>query len=294
MTQRTPVSILGATGLVGQRFAARLAHHPWFEVAHLAAGPRSVGKSYGEACRGRARPELAESGLVDVEVVPCTPRAALAPIVFSALDRPVALELEPAFARAGATVFSNAAAFRMEGDVPLLVPEVNGEHLELLADQRRGREWPGAIVCNPNCTTAVLVTALAPLHRAFGLEALSITSLQAASGAGFAGVSAVELSGNVLPYIEGEEEKLARETQRILGSLVGGRVEPLEAAVSAACHRVDVLDGHTLSVSARFRGNPSPERVRAALAAFVPEATAGLPSAPRRPVSRTVEPTCSR
>jgi len=287
MQARTPVTVLGATGLVGQRFVARLARHPWFELARLAASPGNAGRTYAEACRWRAGGEE-HSGLGLRRLVNCTPEEAGAPIVFSALDAAVAREVEPAFARAGMAVFSNASAFRLEPDVPLLVPEVNGDHLALLARQRRERGWGGALVCNPNCTTAVLVTALAPLHAAFGVEAVACTSMQAASGAGLDGVSALELSGNVLPHIAGEEEKLARETARILGPLEGAagdeRVAALDLPLSAACHRVPVLDGHTLSVSVKLRGAPVPEAVREVLASFEGLAGRGLPTAPERPV----------
>jgi len=273
MSERTPVAVLGATGLVGQRFVARLARHPWFELVHLAASPGNVGRTYAQACRWRGG-GAEHAGLGDRRLVGCTPDEAGAPIVFSALDAAVAREVEPAFARAGLSVFSNASAFRMEADVPLLVPEVNGAHLALLARQRRERGWTGALVCNPNCTTAVLVTALAPL--------------QAASGAGIDGVSALELSGNVLPHIAGEEEKLARETARILGALGGGpgdaRVAPLDLPLSAACHRVPVLDGHTLSISVRLGGAPAPEAVREVLESFAGLAGRGLPTAPERPL----------
>ncbi len=198
------------------------------------------------------------------------------PIVFSALDSGPAREIEPALARAGAWVFSNASAFRMESDVPLLVPEVNGEHLALIEGQRARRGWPGAIVCNPNCTATVLVMALAPLQAAFGIEAVLMTSMQAASGAGYPGVPSLDILGNVIPFIAGEEEKVEAETRKMLDA---------EIPVSALCNRVPVVDGHSEAVSVRLRGNPSLHDVRRALAAWRPViADLGLPSAPPSPL----------
>jgi aspartate-semialdehyde dehydrogenase len=285
MVEKIPVAVLGATGLVGQRFAARLARHPWFELVELAASPKSEGQRYADACRWRAG-GLEHAGLGERRLLACDPGMLRAPIVFSALDALVARELEPAFARAGAAVFSNASAYRLEPDVPLVVPEVNGAHLALLERQRAERGWEGSLVCNPNCTAAILATALAPLAEAFGVEALACTSMQAASGAGLDGVGALELEANVLPYIAGEEQKLARETALMLGRLTGaGRAACVEAhalALSAACHRVPVVDGHTLSVAVRLGGAPAPEAVREALASFA--GLAGLPTAPERPI----------
>jgi aspartate-semialdehyde dehydrogenase len=207
------------------------------------------------------------------------------PVVFSALDAGPARELEPAFAAAGARVFSNAAAFRMEPDVPLLVPEVNPDHLGLVDVQRRRRGWTGAILCNPNCTTTVLVMALAPLHAAFGVEAATMTSLQAASGAGWPGVPSLDLMGNVLPYIRGEEEKVVLETRKLLGRLEGDQVHDATSMVSAMCHRVAVLDGHTEAVALRLTGDPEPQAVREVLQTWRPEPQQrGLPSAPPQPL----------
>ena len=285
MVERIPVAVLGATGLVGQRFVARLARHPWFELAELAASPKSAGQRYADACRWRAGGDE-HAGVGERKLVTCEPDAVRAPIVFSALDAVVAREIEPAFARAGASVFSNASAFRMEPDVPLVIPEVNGAHLALLERQRADRGQSGNLVCNPNCTAAVLVTALAPLAAAFGIEAVACTSMQAASGAGLDGVGALELTANVLPYIAGEEPKLAREAAVLLGRLTGAgreaRVEAHELVISAACHRVPVVDGHTISVAVRLTGAPPPEAVREALASFA--GLEGLPTAPARPI----------
>ncbi len=290
MSTRIQVSVLGATGVVGQRFVARLAVHPGFELRHLCASDRSAGKPYGEACAWRL-PGEPYAGLAARRLFECTPEAAAAAVVFSALDAGPARELEPAFAAAGSLVFSNASAFRMDEDVPLLVPEVNPDHLGLLAVQRARRGWSGGIVCNPNCTATVLVMALAPLHAAFGVEAVLMTSLQAASGAGWPGVPSLDLLGNVIPWVRGEEEKVAAETQKLLGSYGCEAVRPARVAVSALCHRVPVLDGHTEAVSVRLGGAPAVEAVREVLAGWRPEPQQrGLHSAPARPLILHHEP----
>ena len=281
---RIPVTVLGATGVVGQRFVRRLAGHPMFEVTRIAASDRSAGKIYRDACEWRLDGEP-YAGLGDLTLLPSDPAAALAPIVFSALDNAAAQDIEPAFARAGALVFSNAASFRMDEDVPLLVPEVNPSHLELLPGQRLRRGWTGAILTNPNCTTTVLVMALAPLHAAFGVEAVLMTSMQAVSGAGYPGVPSMDILGNVVPYIGGEEAKVEREAANLLGTIQDGRAVPAPMAVSALCYRVPVLEGHTESVSVRLKGDPSPEQVLEVMAAWNPlPQQLRLPSAPARPI----------
>lgn len=280
MSLRIPVSVLGATGVVGQRFVRRLAQHPDFEIAHLAASPRSAGLRYQDACDWRLEGEP-YAGLADRVLVAADAQSAYAPVAFSALDTAVALELEPAFARAGSLVFSNAAAFRMEADVPLLVPEVNPEHLGLLEVQRRQRGWKGGIITNPNCTTTLLVLALAPLHQAFGIESVLMTSLQAISGAGYPGVPSLDILGNVVPFIKGEEAKVEAETPKLLGQYRNGQVEAAPLGVSALCHRVPVVEGHTEAVSVRLKGNPDLEAVKQVWAAWRPEPQRlGLPSAP--------------
>ena len=276
MTQ-IPVTVLGATGVVGQRFVRRLAQHPLFELAHLAASERSRGKRYAEACAWRLGGEP-YAGLADRTLEPCHPDQAFAPIVFSALDTEPARALEPAFAAAGALVFSNASAFRMASDVPLLIPEVNADHLPLLKAQRAARGWRGGIVCNPNCTATMLALALAPLHAAFGVEAVIMTSLQAVSGAGYPGVPSLDILGNVVPFIRGEEPKVEEELPKLLGALGGGAIRHAAFGISALCHRVPVLEGHTEAVSVRLGGAPSPEAVRAAYAGWNPEPR--LPSSP--------------
>ena len=281
---RIPVTIVGATGVVGQRFVRRLANHPLFEIVALAASDRSAGKRYQDACEWRLDGEPF-GGLGKLILRGSNPQEALSPIVFSALDNAVALEIEPAFAQAGAHVFSNAATFRMEADVPLLVPEVNPEHLALLAIQRKNRGWKGGILTNPNCTTTVLVMALAPLHQAFGVEKAIMTSMQAVSGAGYPGVPSLDILGNVVPYIGGEEAKVETEVAKLLGAMVEGRAVPADLTMSALCYRVPVLEGHTESVTVQLRGNPSPEQVREAMAAWKPlPQRLNLHSAPASPI----------
>lgn len=274
---KIPVTILGATGVVGQRFVRRLSRHPLFEIAHLAASERSTGKRYQAACAWRLADEP-YGGLGNRVLVAGHPSTAFSPVVFSALDTEPARELEPAFAKAGALVFSNAAAFRMAEDVPLLIPEVNRAHLGLLAAQRATRGWKGGIVCNPNCTGTMLAMALAPLHAAFGVEAVLMASLQAVSGAGYPGVPSLDILGNVVPFIRNEEPKVEEEIPKLLGAFQGDGILRASFGVSALCHRVPVLEGHTEAVSVRLTGNPTPVAVREAFAAWRPEPR--LPSSP--------------
>ena len=268
---KIPVTVLGATGVVGQRLLRRLADHPWFEVAHLAASSRSSGKRYGDLPwrLSGTRPACFD----DATLVEASPSVAFAPIVFSALDAEAARELEPAFATAGAIVCSNASAFRMAPDVPLLVPEINADSLDLLATQRLAHGWKGAILCNPNCTTTILALALAPLQATFGIDAVFMASLQAASGAGHPGVPSLDLLGNVVPHIGGEEEKVEEELPKILSA---------DIPLSALCHRVPVIEGHTEAVSVRLKDSPSVDAVREVLRQWRPGLD--LPSAPVRPI----------
>ncbi len=280
---RLPVTVLGATGVVGQRFVRRLAQHPLFEIQHLAASDRSAGKRYAEACAWRLPAEDGEAygGCGEHPLVSATVDEAFSPIVFSALDSGPASELEPQFAAKGALVFSNASAFRMAEDVPLLIPEVNPSHLALVEVQRTRRGWSGAILCNPNCTATVLAMALAPLQSAFGIEAVMMTSLQAVSGAGYPGVASLDILGNVVPFIRNEEEKVEEEIPKLLGSFVGQSIQPALLGISALCHRVPVVEGHTEAVSLKLRGNPSVDQVREVLATWRTEPQRlGLPSAP--------------
>jgi aspartate-semialdehyde dehydrogenase len=285
LSRRIPVAVLGATGVVGQRLVQLLHGHPWFEVVALAASERSAGRRYGEACAWRLEVPMPRE-VAGMTVREATPDLAAA-IVFSALDAKVAGPIERACAAAGLLVVSNAACHRMDPDVPLLVPEVNPEQLELISVQRDRRGWSGAIVTNPNCSTATLVLALAPLARRFGLEQVVVTTLQAVSGAGYPGVASLDILANVFPHIPGEEEKIESETRRILGTLDA----PHPVAVSATATRVPVLDGHCLSVSVRLTEPASEPDVHAALAEFAGEPQRlRLPSAPARAVVVRDEP----
>ena len=251
MTAKIPVSILGATGTVGQKFVRLLADHPWFEIAAVAASSASAGNRYGDIVRWRETATLPEriGGLTVQECIAPLP----GPIVFSALDADVAGPIEQAFARAGAYVVTNTRTHRMDADVPLLIPEVNADHLNLIDRQRKGRGWSGAIIANPNCSTAALALALTPLHQAFGVEKLFVSTMQAVSGAGYPGVPSLDIVGNVVPFIGGEEEKIERESRKILGTLGESGVTPAGFAVSAHTNRVAVIDGHMATVSVGFR-----------------------------------------
>lgn len=280
--QKIRVGILGATGAVGQRFIQLLAEHPWFEVGALTASERSVGKRYVEAAHWVLDTPIPES-IRDEVLVDTRPEAVKGrcEIVFSALPASTAREVEPAFAAAGIPVFSNASAFRMEPDVPLVIPEVNPEHLALIHVQRERRGWPGFIVTNPNCSTIHLVCALKPLHDAFRIEQVMVTTLQAISGAGYPGVASLDIVDNLVPYIPREEEKIQSEPLKLLGTLVGDVVHPADITISAAVHRVPVIDGHTEAVVVKLATSASLEEVRVALAEFrgVPQRL-GLPTAP--------------
>ena len=280
--ERRKVAVLGATGAVGQRFVQLLAKHPWFELTEVAASDRSAGRLYGEATRW-----LLPGGVPDEVagrmVLPAEPSAVRSGLVFSALGSDVAGETEEAFRAAGRTVVSNAANFRTHEDVPLVIPEVNPEHLALVPSQRA--RHGGAIVTNPNCSTIGLCLALDPLKRAFGLKRVQVTTLQALSGAGYPGVSSMDILGNVLPEIAGEEAKLGREPAKIFGTLAKARVQPAELVVSAQCNRVAVRDGHLLSISVELcRPVGVEEAAEVFLAYRSPLPGLNLPSAPERPV----------
>lgn len=281
---RIPVTILGATGVVGQRFVRRLADHPLFEIQHLAASDRSTDKAYEDACAWRLD-GVPYGGLQKQLLKAAHPDQAMSPVVFSALDSGPAAEIEPLFAAAGSMVFSNASAFRMATDVPLLVPEANADHLGLLETQRRHRGWKGGIVCNPNCTATVLVMGLAPLHQAFGIERVFMSSMQAISGAGYPGVPSLDILGNVIPFIKNEEEKVEEETPKMLGRFSGLAIEGAPFAVSAMCHRVAVVEGHSEAVSVALRGSPSPDQVCEVFRSWRGDArVASLHSAPEVPI----------
>jgi aspartate-semialdehyde dehydrogenase len=282
MSERIQVGVLGATGMVGQEFVSFLENHPWFELTFLAASDRSAGKRYHEATSWRLGGET-PAYVRDIIVSDSVPKGA-PKLVFSAMDASVATEIEQAFANAGHAIVSNSRNHRMDADVPLLVPEANSNHLELLQVQQRLRGWTGAIVTNPNCSTIVLVMALAPLKQ-FGIKKVIVTTMQAISGAGYPGVASLDILGNVVPFIGGEEPKMESETQKILGAFAGEKIEPLAAKVSASCNRVPVVDGHTICVSVEFAAKPSEAEIIAALNGFrgVPQQK-NLPSAPAQPV----------
>ncbi|MEP0548187.1 MAG: aspartate-semialdehyde dehydrogenase [Rhodothermales bacterium] len=274
------VGILGATGAVGQKFVELLDGHPQFEIAALAASERSAGKPYREAANWIGGTEMPER-VAAMEVVPAEPGALDCDFVFSGLDASVAGEVERAFADAGVPVISNARNHRMDPTVPLLIPEVNPDHTALID----GQSTPGFIVTNPNCSTVGLVLALKPLVDAFGVEAVSVVTMQALSGAGYPGVSSLDALGNVVPFIGGEEDKLATEPLKLFGTLVDGAIRPAEMTISAQCNRVPVLDGHTECVSVKLGTAASPDDVAEALRSFQsPLAGLDLWMAPDRPI----------
>ncbi len=277
------VGILGATGMVGQRFVSLLEHHPWFEVRWLAASDRSAGKTYGEACNWRVRDPMPKAAR-ELTVHECKPGHA-PQLLFSSLDSKVAGEVEREFAQAGHVVVSNSSNHRMEPDVPLLIPEVNPDHLALVRIQRKRRGWKGMIVTNPNCTTVGLAMSLAPLEKQFGVEKVMMTSMQAVSGAGYPGIPTLDILGNVVPFISGEEEKVERETQKLLGKFLDESVKPGDFAVSAHCNRVPVEDGHTESISVSLKTKASIEDLIEAWRKFrsLPQER-NLPFAPKHPI----------
>ncbi len=282
MEKKIDVGVLGATGMVGQHFVKFLQNHPWFNLTWVGASDRSAGKKYAEATSWRLDGGM-PAEVAALTVQECKP--ANAPkLVFSATDASVATEMEQAFASAGHVVVSNSRNHRMDQDVPLLIPEINGEHLKLVSRQRNQRGWPGLIVTNPNCSTIVLAMALAPMKQ-FGIERVVVTTMQAISGAGYPGVASMDINANVIPFIGGEEEKMEQETQKILGDFLAGAVEPLAAKISAHCNRVPVVDGHLVAVSVEFKNKPALADLRNAVETFtgLPQQR-NLPSAPPRPL----------
>ncbi len=282
------VGILGATGAVGQTFISQLASHPWFRLTWIAASSRSAGRRYADATPWR-QPTPCPDGIADMIVDAVTPGHAPR-VVFSGLDAKVAGDVEGEFARAGHVVVSNARNYRMDADVPLLVPEINADHLGLLRAQASVRGWSGKIVTNPNCSTIMLTMGLGPL-RPFGLRAVNVTTLQAVSGAGYPGVPSLDIVGNVIPHIGGEEEKMETETKKILGVLEEGGVQPHPVIVSAHTTRVPVINGHTEMVSVAFDDTPDIDALIEAFRGFSgrPQAEQ-LPSAPDPPVVYLSDP----
>ena len=282
MSRKYRVGILGATGMVGQRFIQLLVDHPQFAVSAVAASDRSQGKAYGEACTWRLGGEMPAA----VRALPVQPPSPPldCDLVFSSLPGEIARETEGSFAAAGYPVISNSSAFRMDEDVPLLIPEVNHQHLGLLERQKQKYDR-GYVVTNPNCSTIMLALALAPLHATFGIESTVATTLQALSGAGYPGVASLDIIDNVLPYIGGEEEKIESETTKILGRFSDARIELAPMAVSAQCHRVNVADGHMAAVRVTLARKASLDEVRDSLTSFssLPQEL-GLYSAPAEPI----------
>ena len=278
---RIDVGILGATGTVGQQFVALLAGHPWFRVAWLAASERSAGKLYGELPWRVSEPLPEEVAKLTVEPL----KSGAGPqLVFSALDSSVAGDAEIEFASAGHWVVSNARNHRMDPLVPLLIPEINADHLRLVPLQKQKKNWKGAIVTDPNCSTIVLAIALAAL-RPFELKRVLVTTLQALSGAGYPGVSSLDATANVIPFIDGEEQKMESETKKILGRFSSGAIEPHGVSISATTTRVPVVHGHTESVSVELGHNASRDDILAAFRDFSGQPQKlGLPSAPARPI----------
>jgi aspartate-semialdehyde dehydrogenase len=283
MSGKIPIGILGATGIVGQRFIQLLERHPWFEVAWLAASDRSEGKIYSEAARWRLKTPI-PTNVAAMRVSAASPEGA-PKIIFAALDAAIAAEMEPPFAEAGCAVVSNSSALRMQSDVPLVIPEVNAGHIKLIDAQAWRKKSGGYVVTNPNCSAIGLVLALAPLQQRFGLEAVMAVTMQAVSGAGYPGVASLDILGNVIPYIRNEEEKMEEETLKLLGQVNGTRIIPAAFAMSAQCNRVAVEDGHTESVSVRLKTKTNREEIIAAWNDFRSEPQVlKLPSAPEHPV----------
>ncbi len=282
MSKKLPIGILGATGVVGQRFIQALEHHPWFEVAWLAASDRSEGKTYAEATRWKLKTAIPPA-IGRMTVSPASPDGA-PKIIFAALDSSIAAELEPRFAQAGCFVVTNSSALRMHPQVPLVIPEVNAGHIQMIASQSWRKQSGGFVVTNPNCSAIGLVLALAPLQKAFGLETVMAVTMQAVSGAGYPGVASLDILGNVIPYIAKEEEKMEEETLKLLGTLQNEKFVPAPFHMSAQCNRVPVEDGHTESVFVRLKKKSRPDEIIGAWNAFRAEPQElKLPTAPAQP-----------
>ncbi len=280
MSNRIPVSVLAATGSVGQRFVQLLDGHPFFEVVSLTGSDRSIGQKYGEACHWIV-PEPMPRWACDMTVVPTTPADANAPMAFSALPANIAKEVEPQFALAGIKVFSNASAYRTAPDVPILLPEVNADHTRLVEVQHRKRGWPGFIITNSNCTSTGMTVALKALQDAFGLSVVLAVSLQALSGAGYPGVPSMDIIDNVVPYVGGEEEKVEWEPRKMLGQVKDDEIELAPFAISAHTNRVAVSDGHTVCLTVELRSRTEIRHIAQALHSYqAPTISADLPSAP--------------
>jgi aspartate-semialdehyde dehydrogenase len=277
MAEPIRAGILGATGAVGQRFIQALADHPWFEITSLAASEKSAGKKYKNAANWRLDVKLPDE-VADMEIVSVDPTKVDADVVFSALPSSLAKTVEADFAKEGFAVASNASAYRMEKDVPLVVPEVNADHLGLIEVQQDNRGWDGYIITNPNCSTIMLVATLKPLMK-FGIQNVNVATMQAISGAGYEGVASMAILDNVIPYIGSEEEKMETEPLKLLGEFNGSEIIDADFKLSAACNRVPVMDGHTEAVWITMRDDPTPEQVRQAFLNFNPH-LGDLPTEP--------------
>jgi aspartate-semialdehyde dehydrogenase len=287
--KRIPVAVLGATGAVGQAFVRLLANHPWFELTEVAASERSAGRSYAEATRWISD-EPIPSHVAKLTVLAVDPKRVQSPIVFSALDSSVAGEAEAAFARAGRTVLSNAKNYRMEPDVPLVIAEVNPDHLDIIERQRKNRKWSGAIVTNGNCAAIAAVLPLAPLHDRFGVNRVFAATMQAVSGAGYPGVASLDILGNVIPFIQDEEPKVEAEIRKFLGRRGDGRIEDAEILVSSHTNRVPVQHGHTVVMSVELARKADVDQILGALSSWRGASEAcGLPSSPERPLIVTTD-----
>lgn len=278
------VAILGATGAVGQAFVRLLANHPWFDLVAVAASERSAGKRYADATKWVGDDAIPRA-VAELPVLPCDPAVVDADIVFSALDSAAAGSVEPAFAAAGRMVLSNAKNYRMEPDVPLVIPEVNPHHLDVLDAQRDRRGWSGGIVTNGNCASIPAAMALAPLHERFGVRRVFMATMQAVSGAGYPGVPSLDILGNVIPFINDEEPKIETEIGKMLGHVSAGAIRPAPFAVTAHANRVPVEHGHTVCMSVEFERSAGAAEVAAVLREWTGAAEArGLPTAPERPL----------
>lgn len=274
-------AVLGATGMVGQIFINLLENHPWFEVTAVAASERSSGLKYKQAARWKL-PKPMPEGVEDLEVLDVTPQAVKnVDLIFSALPAEVAGKVEEEFAKAGYVVLSNASSHRMDIDVPLLNPEVNGDHVVVIDEQRKKRKWDGAIVTNPNCSTAIMTLSLKPIYDKFGINRVIVSTMQALSGAGYPGVASLDIVDNVIPFIKNEEEKMQTETLKILGT----PTKWADFKVSASCHRVATLDGHMEAVFVETKKEAAPEEAAKAMEEFVGEPQKmKLPTAPAKPI----------
>lgn len=281
---KIPVAVLAATGAVGQRFVSLLENHPWFKVVAVTASERSAGQRYADAVSWVVPGEI-PAGVADLVVRPTDADPGDVPLVFSALPADVAREVEPALAARGYAVCSNTSALRMDPDVPLLIPEINPDHIHLIPAQRQQRGWSGSIITAPNCSVTGFIFPMKVLHAAFGIEKVHVVTLQAISGAGYPGVASFDILDNVIPFIGGEEEKLEVEPRKLLGTVGNGAIELADMVVSPQVHRVPVMDGHTAALSIKLASKASIDQVKAALGSFAaPEGVGDLPSTPERPL----------